>query len=498
MAGIGFELRKLFVGRGVIRKIRAYAYAGIICSGTMLLANLLLLGIQALAKGCGVPEHTREVLVCVVVYALFLSMMLTAVFQTFLSRYVADVLYQEQMDKVIPSLIGSSLLLMVPGGIVFGLILSTAQELTLLQKALAWVLFMQLIPVWLEMSYITAAKDYRAILKVFALGVGSALALAVALLLLDMEPIAALLMALDIGYCIMLCGFLRVLLRYFPMGSGSLFRFVGWFSQTPDLLLTGFFSLVGAFVHIIAMWFSPLGMSVSGAFRQSGTFDAAAFYAFLVTIPTNINFIVSMEVNFYTKYKQYFELIATGGTIGQISLARDGMRDVLKQEISKLTQVQVFFMVVYLVSMRYFLSSIGFTADMTAMFQIMCVGYSAYCIGNCVMLLQLYFNDRRGALISSFSLFVTNTVVSLYSIGASPLYYGIGIAAGGIVMYLVSLVQLLLYIRHVDYHVFCSQPVVNTNRTTAWIRMANRLEQHALRTQENAAAAKKTARAMEE
>ena len=57
MAGIGFELKKLFVGSGVIRKMRAYAYAAVICSGTMILAVLLLLGIQAEARFFGVSEH---------------------------------------------------------------------------------------------------------------------------------------------------------------------------------------------------------------------------------------------------------------------------------------------------------------------------------------------------------------------------------------------------------------------------------------------------------
>lgn len=53
MAGIGFELKKLLVGRGAIGKIRAYAYASIVCSGTMLLAIMLLIGIQLLAKSSG-------------------------------------------------------------------------------------------------------------------------------------------------------------------------------------------------------------------------------------------------------------------------------------------------------------------------------------------------------------------------------------------------------------------------------------------------------------
>ena len=59
LAGIGFELKKLFVGRGVIRKVRAYAYAAVICSGTMLLAILLLLGIQLIAKHYGLGEHMQ-------------------------------------------------------------------------------------------------------------------------------------------------------------------------------------------------------------------------------------------------------------------------------------------------------------------------------------------------------------------------------------------------------------------------------------------------------
>ena len=60
MAGIGFELKKLFVGRGVVRKLRAYAYAGIICSGTMILAIALLLCLQEdMAKALGQALASR-------------------------------------------------------------------------------------------------------------------------------------------------------------------------------------------------------------------------------------------------------------------------------------------------------------------------------------------------------------------------------------------------------------------------------------------------------
>ena len=81
MSGIGFELKKLFVGRGVVRKLRAYAYAGIICSGTMILAIALLLCLQQMAKAFGAGEHERELLVVTMVYAGLINKQIVASLQ---------------------------------------------------------------------------------------------------------------------------------------------------------------------------------------------------------------------------------------------------------------------------------------------------------------------------------------------------------------------------------------------------------------------------------
>ena len=481
MAGIGFELKKLFVGRGVIRKMRAYAYAATICSGTMLLAIALLLGIQALARFYGMGEHMREVLVVTMTYALFLSMMMTSGFQMYLSRYVADMMYQNQMGKVLPSLIGGSLVLMLPGGAVYGWMLTTARELTGLQRLLNWSLFMELIPVWLSMSYITAAKDYRAILTAFLGGVLTALAGGPVMIYLGVDSFTALMGALTLGYGIMLVGMIHVLLQYFPFGQGSVLGFVSWFSQTPDLLVTGFLSMAGAFVHIVLMWFSPLGEVITGVFRQAALFDSAAFYAYLVTLPTNINFIISVEVNFYTTYRGYFSAITEGGTMPEIELARRRMEESLWQEVSNLAVVQLFAMVLYMLLMQYVLPMMGFTSDMLHMFRLMCIGYSLYCIGICLLLLQLYFNDRRGAMVTGAALFAANLTGTFLSLRLGPLYYGIGIILGGAAMYLVSLPRLSQYVRRIDYNVYCSQPVFNEIRRDRWKAIARLLESRAER-----------------
>ena len=60
MAGIGFELKKLFNRRGLFAAFRAYGYAGVVCTGPMLLGVVLLLGVMFLCDitgGSGMYDH---------------------------------------------------------------------------------------------------------------------------------------------------------------------------------------------------------------------------------------------------------------------------------------------------------------------------------------------------------------------------------------------------------------------------------------------------------
>lgn len=481
MAGIGFELKKLFVGRGAIRKLRAYAYASIICAGTMMLAFILLICVQQLAKAYGAPQRTSELLIVLMVYALGGSLLLSSIFQMLLSRFVADQIYEGAVERVMPSMMGGTVALMIPGGLIYGAFLLRAVEVPVLDRVLNWALFMELIVVWLQMSYITAVHDYKKILLGFTLGVLTTVGLTWILLATGVRIITSIMIALLCGYGVMLALFMRALLGYFPVGKGSLFYFIAWIGKYPDLILIGIFNMVGAYVHLIVMWFSPLGETLYGVFRHAPGHDAAAFYAFLVTLPSSINFIVSIEVKFYDRYRRYFSAVTGGGTLAEISIARDDMLAMLRLEVFKLAQIQVFAMIIYAVLMRYFLETIGFTRDMISMYQMMCVGYGAYAIGNSLVLLHLYFNDRKSALLTSGVFFATNLVISLLTRNGPSLYYDMGLLIGGIAMYVIGMICLLRYVKEIDYHVFCGQPVLAVQKKTRWEAWADKLDNAANR-----------------
>ena len=60
MAGIGFELKKLFRRKGLLAGLRAYGCAGILCTGPMLLGVLLQLGILVLCGWAGAAQPVKS------------------------------------------------------------------------------------------------------------------------------------------------------------------------------------------------------------------------------------------------------------------------------------------------------------------------------------------------------------------------------------------------------------------------------------------------------
>lgn len=93
MAGIGFELKKLFNRRGLFASFRAYGYAGVVCTGPMLLGIVLLLGVMYLCDKTGGSRHSRELLVCMITYTLLFSLTVSSFLSMVVTRFIADMLY---------------------------------------------------------------------------------------------------------------------------------------------------------------------------------------------------------------------------------------------------------------------------------------------------------------------------------------------------------------------------------------------------------------------
>ena len=326
MAGIGFELKKLFRRKGLFASLRAYGYAGIICTGPMLLGVLLQLGILLLCSWAGAPRDQQDLLVCMITYTLLFSLTVTSFFSMPVTRYLADMLYEEQEQTILPSFWGSSSLMLVLGCTLYGLFLLVSGA-TLLQGLLCLWLFAEMIVNWNAMSYLTAIKDYRGILCSFLAAIVLAFGLGfVLVVLLGCPVLEGMLFAVTMGYGLMMVWDVVLLYRYFPQSEESPWAFLRWVDAFLPLentllallplgfndLMHGYFRTlcvgyglyaVGNTILMILLYFTDYGgavaaaavfaVSASGLTALSMALDPA-FYGFGFLIGAALFYLVTL------------------------------------------------------------------------------------------------------------------------------------------------------------------------------------------------------------
>lgn len=477
MAGIGFELKKLFSRQGLFANIEANLYASVVTTGPMIMGAVLLFGVKYLAILVGASSHEQDLIVVGITYALLFPLLLSSTLSFVLSRFIADMLFQKQNERILPSMYGAMSILLAIGCAGWAVFLYLT-DLPLAYSILLFILFSLAVVVWVQINYINAVKDYRSIMAGFFMGVVIGLLAGYVLAVNQFEIVASLYSAVCIGYGIMVLYYSAVLNRYFPMGKGTSLKFLEWVEKFPALVFVGFFVTLGLFIHLMMMWSSPWGAQVHGLIYHAPPHDIPALVAFFTILVTTVNFVTSVEVNFYPKYRLYFSLLNNGGSLHDFSKAYSEMMTVLKQEIFYLSLRQLIVTIIAIVVVGDLLNNfgMGFTNEMIGLFRVLCVGYAFYAIGNSIMLVLLYFADNRDALLTAFALCAVNLIGTWVTIRMPVNYYGFGFVAAGLAMYVVGWMRLSGYTRKLDFYIFCQQPIFYKEKNGWLTRLARKFD----------------------
>ena len=460
MAGIGFELKKLFSDSSIIMKIRAILFSSVVIAGPMIMGAILLVGIKFLAVRAGASLHQQDILIVVITYSLLFSLLLINILSYVLSRFMADMIYNNLRERIIPSMYGSISLLLGIGAPVWALFLYLS-ELPLEYSVFSFILFCLAVVVWTQISYITDNKQYIEVIYGFTFGIVSSLMVGFILTVNNYDIVSSLLASACIGYGVIMVTYTNVLHKNFPKGTGVSLKFLEWINKFPSLPFVGFFTAAGLFIHLMLMWRSPLGAQVHGLFYHAPPHDIPALFGFFTILVTTVNFVTSLEVNFYPKYKLYFSLLNKGGSLRDIEKAKAEMLTVLKQELLYLALRQMFVTMISIVLISEILDvfGLGFTTTMIGLFRVLCVGYAFYAIGNTTLLYLLYFAADRAALYPAVTLLLVNIIGTYQTITLPRNFYGFGFVAAAFCMFIVAWWKLVSFTRHLEYHVFCQQPI---------------------------------------
>lgn len=459
MAGVGFELKKLFKKKGGYFSIlKGYAVSAIVTEGPMILCIMMLFAVRQLLKVFGTSYGTQEMYLITTTYIMIFSLIFSNTVLMFISRFTSNCIYENRMRDILPSFYATVFWVLIISGFLGGIYVAYLDK-PLLHKLINWIQFMIMLIVWIQMSYLSAIKKYVRVLIGFVAAALTAILLAVLFMYAGMEPLTAAFLASAAGYAVMAVMYMQEMIRYFPEGEANLFVFFPALDTYNDLIVTGFLTALGLYGHNFVFWFSEYRVEVIRGMVYCMKYDITSFFASITIIPFLVIFVVALEVNFYKCYKKYFDTILCDGTYDDIVFENANLRKTLFRELSHVFEIQFFIEIVCITFVGNFLSTIGFDREMVIMFRYLCMGYCFYVLVKSVIILLMYFDERIGALMVSAVFAFTSIGFSVLTLITGIETYGLGFVAAAVLSSVYGLFLLYRYVNKLEYNVFCKQPL---------------------------------------
>ncbi|WP_214802582.1 MULTISPECIES: exopolysaccharide Pel transporter PelG [unclassified Exiguobacterium] len=481
MAGIGFKLQKLFQEDYFSARLKAYAFAGLVTSGPWLIVIVTIALTQWLTTYLSIASfEERTTFNLTISYCFIFSQVILGIQQLVVTRYLADCFYEKRYKEIFPTFIGMTKMTIAIAA-VFYVIFLTFSELPFLSNLLILILFLTINLIWVQFLFLSAAKFYQAVAYSF---LGGAAVSIISVLLIDRflmpyltAPFAtsmALTAGFTLGMLVTLFGLFTAMLLTFPnRETKDPFSYLSYFDRHPALFWTSFLYNIGVWVSNWVIWFSEGGAVHLGTFRYHPVYDTAIFLSYLTVIPTMTIFVISVETRFYERYRVFYGYVNEGGTLQQINKAKGAMLLILRQELQRLVRNQGLFTLFVLIFASTLLSSLALSKETISIFQMTTIGAFSNAMVLVLTLLLLYFEDQRGACITSLLFFAVNGV---FAVALAPFGYdgfGLSFALGSTVTFAYALIRLIQYVNEIDYHTFCRYEP--RERSTRFTRVGERL-----------------------
>lgn len=461
MADVGFELGNLCKARTAAGHLRAHSYSAILTAGPFALLAGMVLAIQLLFLLFGVSEQESALYIGSVVYSFVFSQILACGLVMVLNRYVADCLAAKWYDDVTASLFGMSALVTGLGGVAAAVFL-WGKPLDFFTKLLGYLLFGQLLLLWVQSVYLSAVRKYERLLLSCAAGVCLSIGCTAFFLVNGwLPPAQGALFSMDLGIGVMVFLFFLHITSHFGMPkAGMRFGFLPHLERHGRLFFVAVCDTVGLFLPNIMVWQSSWGVVVEGTYRFAPVYDVVTFYAFLSLLPLMTMLAVSVESSVCERYAKYRSCIVREGNFREIDDARKDLLHTLWFELRRAMEFQLVITLLFLALGSYFLSWAGIAYHQVNMFHVLL--FAAFFTGilRMVCVLLICFDSQREVLKIAVSFFAGNLLLGLIGIfwlGEKSYGFTFFLASGFSLFY--GLMRLHHFAARMNYFVFCAQPM---------------------------------------
>ena len=476
MAGIGFELKKIFKNNGgIFNSLKGYSVTAAVTEGPMLLTILMLFVMRYMLTQFGASYREQEIFLFTVTYVMIFSMIFSNAMLMFLDRYISDCVYKQKTKNIMASFYASTFFLLIIGGTIAFIYLLTI-PMSWWYRIAALIQFSSMMIMWLQISYLSVLKQYTFVLIGFLSGTVMSIVTAGLLMYLGFDLLLSALWGVALGFVVMLFLFMVQMLAHYPVGDFNLFVCFSALDEHKILIPTGFFMGLGLFAHNFVIWCSEFRNHVFPTGVYCSKYDVPVFFATLVITPLLVQFVVSLETNFSRRNRVYFDTILYGGRLEDIKAAKKEMEVTLYRELAHMLEVQLIFTIIAVTLLGNILNRLGLDTEMIGIYRVLCFGYCFYGVFKSFTIILLYFDDKIGACIASILFVVCSTVFTIVTLYTGISTWGVGFLAAAVVSSVYALVRLYFYLKKLEYHVFCKQQMFRSDEKGIFTLLEERIK----------------------
>lgn len=467
MAGIGFELRKIFKESSILSITAGIGYSALITVGPTIIVMAVLILLYMFLGISSVTYYERELLSTTILYIFIFSAIVTSGVNAIFSRFIADKFFQEEYEDILPSYYTGLLLLGLVATIIaipfcYRLYVVGGVELTFVLGV--YFLWISTIFLYFSMTYLHATKDYKVITISFLIGMIFGALLSIILSYTKaVDTIHSILYGLTFGFFVISSLVSAYIHRYFSKAKSGFFKVLSYFVKYKEIFFSNLLYFLGLYIHNFVFWALLGNNKVAATMISMGPYDMASCLALFTNISTVMIFTVMAETEFHDRYQNYMESVI-GSTHREINKNKKKMFRAMKQQIVHVFTLQSIITVFLFLLFRTFLPRLGFGGLTMEIYSSLAASYLVIFITYCLIIYLFYYDDMKGAVSVSlvFCLFIF--IGALWSARLSPSLYGAGTFIGALISWSVGYYRLRYLEKHFEQHIFMNQKLIASKK----------------------------------
>lgn len=467
MAGIGVKLNRIYNKKSLLAYLAGFAYSAVTTIAPMVIAMVQIFVMEKLLDYEKLNYTARELFACTVLYIFVFSLLTASPFNAILSRYMSDVIYEERYDDIMPCFYTGLLINMALScgvSIPFYIREYLVGGVDAFFVFLSFIGFISLVFVFYSMLYLSICKDYVKITLFYFIGVIFGILLSLLLVrVLGMDTLTGMLLSVDATFLLIACLEFGQLRSYFRENSRNYRKVLPYFRKYWPLIFSNLMYTLSLYVHNFVFWTTDMRLVVANTYICAEPYDMATFLGLITNVSSSMIFISGVEMRFHDKYKHYSESVI-GGRLVDIENAKKQMFRQLSGELMNLARVQFTISTVLFLLFIVILPMYGFSGLVMQIYPALAVGYFILFLMYGELIFLYYYNDLTGAVLTSAIMLFVTFGVAVFATRLDPIWYGIGLCAGGVAAWTFGYFRLRWVERNLDRHIFCNGTLLKRGR----------------------------------